>query len=69
MATTLYQSTFDLLRDAERERAARDPAYVMPNPWMIGTCHAHSPEREEVRRRWPDAFAGDIPVRQLNGDE
>ncbi|WP_338580925.1 DUF2889 domain-containing protein [Pseudomonas sp. MAG733B] len=55
MATTLYQSTVDLLREAERERAARDPDYVAPKPWFIGTCHAHSTDREEVRNRWPDA--------------
>ncbi|WPN44694.1 MULTISPECIES: DUF2889 domain-containing protein [unclassified Pseudomonas] len=54
MATTLYQSTVDLLREAERERAAREPGYVVPKPWFLGTCHAHHPDREEVRKRWPD---------------
>lgn len=70
MATTLYQSTVDLLREAERERAASDPQYVVPAPWMIGTCHAHSTDREEVRRRWPEYQpAGVAAVRLVTSGE
>lgn len=54
MATTLYQSTFDLIWDAERKRAASELGYVMPRPWVIGTCHVYHPEGEAVRNRWPD---------------
>ncbi|MCW8279206.1 DUF2889 domain-containing protein [Pseudomonas sp. PCH199] len=70
MATTLYQSTFDLLRQAEHARAASDPDYVVPKPWVIGTCHAHRADRDEVRKRWPDsASASSSPVRLITGDE
>ncbi|MNR01602.1 hypothetical protein D3C85_1174120 [compost metagenome] len=44
MATTLIQSTFDLLRDAERERAASHPDYVAATPFFVGTCNAHRPD-------------------------
>jgi len=56
MATTLYQSTFDLIWNAERQRAASDPDYVIPTPWVIGTCHAYRQDGEAVRTRWPQAL-------------
>lgn len=54
MATTLYQTTYPILRDAERQRALTDPHYNRPKPWVIGTCHAYQEGSEASRRIWPE---------------
>ncbi|UVE16019.1 DUF2889 domain-containing protein [Pseudomonas sp. LS44] len=70
MATTLYQSTFDLLQDAERERAASDPDYVAPKLWVIDTCQVYRADGEAARMRWPDAHqVASEPVRLMTGTE
>ncbi|MBO3277406.1 DUF2889 domain-containing protein [Pseudomonas schmalbachii] len=51
MATTLYQTTFELMRKLENEKAARDPDYQSTrNNWVIGTCHAYHPDSEVTRK-------------------
>ncbi|MNO98998.1 hypothetical protein D3C76_907600 [compost metagenome] len=70
MATTLYQSTFDLLREAEREHAASNPDYVAPTPFFVGTCHAHRPDKEAVRKRLPEStHAASDPIRLITDSQ
>lgn len=53
MATTLYQTTYKILHDAELQRARVDPDYNRPKPWVIGTCHVYREGSEATRRIWP----------------
>ncbi|MNN02252.1 hypothetical protein D3C81_1149040 [compost metagenome] len=55
MATTLYQTTFDMLHEAESRRVASDPDYQRPRPWVIGTCHAYHPDSDVTRLILRDA--------------
>lgn len=60
MATTAFQTTFFLQRDAQKQKCNDDPAYQMPRPWVIGTCHAYRAEGEAVRLIWPQTIS--LPV-------
>ncbi|MDH4610460.1 DUF2889 domain-containing protein [Pseudomonas sp. BN102] len=57
MATTLYQTAYGLRRQAELERASRDPAFEPARPFVIGACHTYHPEGEAAQRldqRWQE---------------
>ncbi len=54
MATTLFQTTYQFKRDAERQRMSSDPHYNRPKPWVIGTCHVYQEGSEASRRIWPE---------------
>ncbi|MCY1416645.1 hypothetical protein D9M71_321610 [compost metagenome] len=50
MATTLYQTTYEMRREAEARRAASDPDYQPGTPWMIGSCHTYQPDSVATHR-------------------
>lgn len=54
MATTAFQATFLLQREAEQLKHRNDPTYELPKPWFIGACHAYRPGSEAIRLIWPE---------------
>ncbi|TDF83801.1 DUF2889 domain-containing protein [Pseudomonas sp. H9] len=57
MATTLFQTASGLRRQAELERAAREPGFDPAQPFFIGTCHTFHPEGEAAQaldQRWQE---------------
>lgn len=50
MATTAIQTLAPVLQKRLRQRAAADPAFEMPQHWVLGTCHAYRPGSDAALR-------------------